>query len=74
MPIFSTARKFKAMVTGADATTATSDDVISDLKAAAVPISLADCRVCPDPCDEGTRCLHHTVDLSLDNICRTRGF
>jgi hypothetical protein len=53
MMVFATARKIKALVIGTDADTITSDDVVSDLKAASVPISLADCRICPDPCDEG---------------------
>lgn len=50
---FATARKLKARIIGADAEKATSDSVITDLKAASVPISSADCRICPDPCDEG---------------------
>ena len=60
MVVFATARKIKALVIGtdadtisSDADTISSDGVISDLKAASVPISSADCRICPDPCDEG---------------------
>lgn len=40
------------MVQGVDVTTGTSSETISSLKGAAVPISLADCRACPDPCDD----------------------
>ena len=53
MVVFATARKLKALIIGADAGTVTSDGIIADLKAASVPISFADCRICPDPCDEG---------------------
>ena len=53
MVVFATARKLKAMVVGTNSTTVISDAVISDLKAASVPISFADCRICPDPCNEG---------------------
>ncbi|KAF7968882.1 hypothetical protein HWV62_28908 [Athelia sp. TMB] len=54
MPILSlaTGRRLKAMVQGVNVATATSDETIASLKDAAVPISLADCRVCPDPCDD----------------------
>jgi len=53
MVVFATARKLKALIIGADAGTVTSDGIIADLKAASVPITFADCRICPDPCDEG---------------------
>ena len=54
MPILSlaTGRRLKAMVQGVNVATATSDETIASLKDASVPISLADCRVCPDPCDD----------------------
>jgi hypothetical protein len=53
MTISATARKLKALIIGADAGAVTSDSVIADLKAASVPITSADCRICPDPCDQG---------------------
>lgn len=53
MVISAAARKLKAMIIGPDAGTLTSESVITDLKAASIPISSADCRICPDPCNEG---------------------
>lgn len=43
----SSLRKLKAYVVGGVG------DQSSELKAAAVPVSEADCRGCADPCDEG---------------------
>lgn len=54
MVLLVTARKIKTLIAGADAASATSERAISDFQAASVPISLADCRNCSDPCDEGT--------------------
>ena len=67
MVVFATARKLKAMLIGNDSTTVTSDAVISDLKAASVPISFADCRICPDPCDEGAL-YSDVIHISQSNV------
>ena len=61
---FATARKIKARIIGANAEKATSEGVIADLMAASVPISSADCRICPDPCDEGISVPAIRVSLS----------
>lgn len=43
--------KFKAFLTGSLPPDA--QKVYDDLRAAAVPVSDAICRSCPDPCDQG---------------------
>ena len=51
-------RKLKAMVLGMDDIQASNEE----LQSAGVPISTADCRSCPDPCDHGE--LNYLVEFS----------
>jgi len=68
MVVFATARKLKALLIGSDADTVTSDNVISDLLTASVPITFADCRVCPDPCDEGHDDYPARLDVDMESF------
>jgi hypothetical protein len=44
-----------------------SKHIHAELEAAGVPVSFADCRTCPDPCEDGKKTLS---SISLDALIR----
>jgi hypothetical protein len=42
-----------------------SKQIHAELEAAGVPVSFADCRTCPDPCEDGKKAL---FSISLDTL------
>lgn len=43
------------------------------LEAAGVPVSFADCRVCPNPCEDGKRAPSPIFDMLDNRVRRPRG-
>lgn len=50
-----------------------SEQTHAALEAAGVPVSFADCRNCPDPCEDGKRALSFPSFDTLNRVHRTRG-
>lgn len=49
------------------------EDTHAALEAAGVPVSFADCRSCPNPCEDGKRVFFSLLDLLNNRVRRPRG-